>query len=273
MSGSPRCASVGAVVELDQRVDDRLRVDDDVDPLVGDAEQVMGLDHLEALVHQRRRVDRDPPAHRPRSDGRAPRPRSPRRGRCGRGTARRRRSARAARPCPAPRPRSSWKSAECSESTGMIRAPVASASAVTSSPPTTRLSLLASARSMPSLSATIVGPSPAVPTIAFRTRSGAGRVDQLADALARRRARGRRRAPRAAARRPRDRRARPRRRPSSRACASSRSQLRVGRQPARPRARPSAATTSSACSPIEPVEPRIRTASPSRRRVAPPSAP
>ena len=32
----------------------------------GDAEQVVGLDHLEALVHQRRRVDRDLAAHRPR---------------------------------------------------------------------------------------------------------------------------------------------------------------------------------------------------------------
>ena len=65
----------------------------------------------------------------------------------------------------------SWKSAECSESTGMMRAPVASASAVTSSPPTTRLSLLASARSMPSPSAAIVGPSPAEPISPFSTRS------------------------------------------------------------------------------------------------------
>ena len=65
----------------------------------------------------------------------------------------------------------SWKSAECSESTGMIFAWVASASAVISSPPTTRLSLFARARSMPSESATIVGPRPAEPVIAFRTRS------------------------------------------------------------------------------------------------------
>ncbi len=65
----------------------------------------------------------------------------------------------------------SWKSAECSESTGMMRAPVASASAVTSSPPTTRLSLLARARSMPSPSAAIVGPRPAEPIKPFSTRS------------------------------------------------------------------------------------------------------
>ncbi len=67
--------------------------------------------------------------------------------------------------------RTSWNRAECSESTGMIRVSVASASAVTSSPPTTRLSLLARASSMPSVSATIVGPSPAEPTTPFKTRS------------------------------------------------------------------------------------------------------
>src|SRR4051794_38409133 len=53
-----------------------------------------------------------------------------------------------------------------------MRDSVASASAITSSPPITRLSLLASARSMPSVRATIVGPRPAAPTTAFRTRSG-----------------------------------------------------------------------------------------------------
>ena len=75
----------------------------------------------------------------------------------------------------------SWWSAACSESTGMICAPVASASAVTSSPPTTSDSLLASARSIPSPSATTVGPSPAEPTIAFRTRSAPRLDDQLGE--------------------------------------------------------------------------------------------
>ena len=65
----------------------------------------------------------------------------------------------------------------------MICAPVASASAITSSPPTTSDSLLASARSMPSVSATIVGPSPAEPTIAFRTRSASDPGDELDQAL------------------------------------------------------------------------------------------
>ena len=75
-------------------------------------------------------------------------------------------------------PAISWCSAVCSESTGTIRAPVASASAVTSSPPTTSDSLLASARSMPSPSAATVGPSPAEPTSAFRTRSALGLDDE-----------------------------------------------------------------------------------------------
>ena len=65
----------------------------------------------------------------------------------------------------------SWNSAECSESTGITCAPVASARAITSSPPTTSDSLLASARSIPSPSVATVGPRPAEPTRAFSTRS------------------------------------------------------------------------------------------------------
>ena len=72
---------------------------------------------------------------------------------------------------PADSPRSSWKSAECSESTGITFARVPSASAVTSSPPITRLSLLASARSIPSARVATVGARPADPTTAFSTRS------------------------------------------------------------------------------------------------------
>jgi hypothetical protein len=55
----------GAVVELDQRVNDRLRVHDNVDPVERHPEQVHRLDHLEALVHQGGRVDRDLAAHVP----------------------------------------------------------------------------------------------------------------------------------------------------------------------------------------------------------------
>ena len=63
-------AIVDAVGELDHRVDDRLRVHDHLDLVVGDAEQLVGLDHLEALVHQR--ADEsigDLRAHRPRRMG------------------------------------------------------------------------------------------------------------------------------------------------------------------------------------------------------------
>ncbi len=65
----------------------------------------------------------------------------------------------------------SWWIAECSESTGMIAAPVACASCVTSSPPTTSDSLLASARSIPSPSVATVGTRPAEPTIPLSTSS------------------------------------------------------------------------------------------------------
>ena len=54
-----------AVGEGDHRVHDRLRVHDDVDVGVGDVEEQVGLDELEALVHQRRGVDRDHRAHVP----------------------------------------------------------------------------------------------------------------------------------------------------------------------------------------------------------------
>ncbi len=161
----------GAVVEVDQRVDDRLRVDDDLDPLEGDAEEVVRLDRLEALVHQRRRVDRDPPAHAPGRVGERLLDADARRGRCGRGTGHPRRSAPAGRPCPAAPPRSAGRGPSARSRPAAAARPVASASAIVSSPPITRLSLLARATSIPSPRATIVGPSPAAPTIPLRTRS------------------------------------------------------------------------------------------------------
>ena len=55
-----------AVAQLDHRVHDRLRVHHHVDLIGRHAEQPVRLDDLEALVHQRRRVDRDLPPHLPR---------------------------------------------------------------------------------------------------------------------------------------------------------------------------------------------------------------
>ena len=54
-----------AVAELDQAVDDRLRVNDHIERLRPQREQMMGLDEFEALVHQRRRIDRDLRSHGP----------------------------------------------------------------------------------------------------------------------------------------------------------------------------------------------------------------
>ena len=55
-----------AVHEQDGRVDDALRMHDDVDRVVVDIVQPVCLDHLQALVREGRRVDRDLRAHRPR---------------------------------------------------------------------------------------------------------------------------------------------------------------------------------------------------------------
>ncbi len=54
------------IAELDQGVDDRGGVKDHAHLVVGDAEEVVSLDHFERLVHHRGGVDRDPRPHRPR---------------------------------------------------------------------------------------------------------------------------------------------------------------------------------------------------------------
>ena len=54
-----------AVHELDERVDDRFGVDDDLDLLGRQAEQPAGLDHLQGLVHQRGGIDGDLRPHAP----------------------------------------------------------------------------------------------------------------------------------------------------------------------------------------------------------------
>ena len=54
-----------AVDVFDQRVDDALGMDDDLDLLPRRTEEPMRLDDFEALVHHRRRIDRDLAAHAP----------------------------------------------------------------------------------------------------------------------------------------------------------------------------------------------------------------
>ena len=116
--------------------------------------------------------------------------------------------------------------------------------------------MLARATSIPSLSATIVEPSPAAPTIALSTRSALGGDDQLAHALL---AGEHPPAPGAAG-------------ALGRGLVGQRdrrhavlARLLDRRLPAEPAARPTtcssseAATISSACVPIDPVEPSMTT--------------
>ena len=65
MSGIAEVRERGAVAEADERVDDRGRVHDDLDPLVREPEEEVRLDQLEPLVGERGRVDRDLRAHAP----------------------------------------------------------------------------------------------------------------------------------------------------------------------------------------------------------------
>ena len=65
MSGLPSCASIDAVDVFDQRVHDALRMHDHFDLRGRQAEQQAGLDQLQALVHQRRRIHRDLAPHDP----------------------------------------------------------------------------------------------------------------------------------------------------------------------------------------------------------------
>ena len=56
----------GSIHEADRRMDDALRVDDDLDGVVADIVQPVCLDDLQPLVGERRGVDRDLGSHRPR---------------------------------------------------------------------------------------------------------------------------------------------------------------------------------------------------------------
>jgi hypothetical protein len=63
--GGAQLRDDGAVEILDHRMDHALRMHDDLDALERRAEEPVRLDHLEALVHHRGRVDRDLAAHHP----------------------------------------------------------------------------------------------------------------------------------------------------------------------------------------------------------------
>ena len=138
---------------------------------------MMGLDHLEALVHQRRRVDRDLRPHRPGRVRERLLGRDAARSCCARAAAER--AARGGDREPLDRARAVGALGRRSAARAR-RARSRPAGCARRSPrrapsrarrPTTSDSLLASARSIPSPSATTVGPRPAEPTIALSTRS------------------------------------------------------------------------------------------------------
>ena len=69
-----------------------------------------------------------------------------------------------------------WKMAECSLSTAKTRALCFLASCMTTSPAMTRISLEATAMSLPARTAARAGFNPSVPTMAMRTTSAPGSV-------------------------------------------------------------------------------------------------
>ena len=74
------------------------------------------------------------------------------------------------------RPSRHWKIALCSLSTGKTRTPRRLAASITTSPAMTRISLLATAMSLPASIAASAGRKPPVPTIAIKTKSASGIV-------------------------------------------------------------------------------------------------
>ena len=64
MSGGHR-GDHGAVPEGDDAVNDRLRMNQDVEAVVADPEKMMRLNQFQALVHQGRGIDADLRTHRP----------------------------------------------------------------------------------------------------------------------------------------------------------------------------------------------------------------
>ncbi len=149
----------------------RGRVHHDLDPVEGDAEEQVRLDHLEALVDQGRGVDRDDRAHVPGRVGQRLLDGDVgqlRRG-CGRGTGRRVAVSTSRRTSSGEPPRRHWASAECSESTGTIWPGLARSR--TSGPPMISDSLLARASVLPASSAARVGRRPTAPVMPLSTTS------------------------------------------------------------------------------------------------------
>ena len=270
----------GAVHEPDGGVDDALRVDHHLDRVVGDIVEPVRLDHLQALVRERRRVDRDLRAHPPGrvAEGllRRDRRRDPRgvveERAAGRGQDQPRRRAAIASPT------RHCQIAECSESIGRSQASglasgspavgrgdrgrAARARAASRGARRRRASPCSpSRRPCPPRSAARTGRRLTTPPVATTTRSTSSRVASSSSASS-----------------PRPSRAGGRSRPASAdsspsatawaqalACSASSAGVASRRRARRPGRRPGcAARTSTAWRPIDPVEPRSAT-----RRAAP----
>ena len=190
-----------AVHEPDGGVDDALGVDDHLDRVVADIVQPVCLDDLQALVGERRGVDRDLGAHRPGrvAQGLRGRDRGHLRGRrveerpARRGQDERlhaghvladealpdRRVLRVDRPEPGQRARV-WVAGSF-RATARARSP---ASGMTRWPPATRVSLLAVATTLPARSAARTGRRLTTPPVATMTRSTSSRVASVSSASA-----------------------------------------------------------------------------------------
>src|ERR671918_2415583 len=158
-------------------------------------------------------------------------------------------------------PRRHWASAACSESTGTSRSGSPFTRSMTSSPPTIRLSLFASASIFPDWRVASVGPSPTAPTMALTTMSAsesrARRSAASGPAITSTRRRPDRAVRRSSAARSSLTATTGGR--NSRICPTSSSWLWAAASPTTSNRSWFRRTTSRACVPIDPVEPRITT--------------
>ena len=124
-----------SVGEGDQAVDDRLGVDDDLEPIGRHSKKMMRFDQLQPFVHEARRIDRHFRAHHPIGMGERL---VARRGADAVGAPFAERAAGGGHGHPddlgGVAPPIAWKMALCSESTGRMRAPERRAASMTASP-------------------------------------------------------------------------------------------------------------------------------------------
>ena len=190
--GGAQLGLQGAVDKANGRVDDALRVDHHLDRSVGDIVQPVRFDDFQALVGERRGVDRDLRAHRPRrvAEGLLGRDLREVRRPVEDRPARRRQDERVDARHPLPHQalpdrgmlgvdRRSQASGLASGSSGLVAATSAAsarASGMTRWPPATSVSLLAVATTLPARRAAMTGTRLMMPPVPTTTRSTSSRV-------------------------------------------------------------------------------------------------